>query len=415
MDRRKALASFAMVLVLCCFVVRRWQDHFEEQQAELISAHGAGRALALALVIDQSSGLPRLVYGALWPNPSEIRLFVASKLSETIPVLESTRGGDEALRDAREAYIAATNANERALKSFEANPPWMSPGETAGSEGNSRDPWLALLLRYREGDVTAIAPARGYLKLVSAVRLVAWILAISSVVILLHSRIKPDERRKRPEWQMLYWWLQALCLFVVGIDILEKLMLEAQSQFTFMLSEVAQAVVLIAVSVLVFRRVGFSRSLSSSTIESSLRWSVVGVGLIIGLNGIRAWFAGELSPMLYQGRPLGITSYRMGLIIVPSIVLVPVVEEMLFREMLYRATRAWLGWASWLAVSSLLFASIHVGAVEHLTFATLTGISLGVVRERSGSVVPCLVAHSVINGWWWLQDALIAFAAGPIL
>lgn len=425
LDRQKVLASFVMVLVLVGFVVLRWQNYFEEQQPELISTQGAARALALALVIEESSGLPRLAYVALWPSPSKIRLFIASELSETIAALESAQGDEARLRDAREVYFAATRANEQTHESSETtersspkvqhpDPRWLSSQATE-SEGEPREAWLPLLLRLREGAVNAIAPARTYLQLISGVRLLAWILTISSMVILLRSRHKVDASRGQSGWLILYWWLQALCLFVVGIDIVEKLMLDAQSQFWFMLAEVAQAVVLIAVSSLAFWRVGFSRLLASTTIGSSLRWSAVGVGLIIGLNEIRAWFAGDLSPMLYRGEPLGITSYRLGLIIVPSIVFFPLVEEMLFRHMFYSATRVWLGPAPWVVMSSLLFTSIHVGSAEHLMFAMLTGISLGIVRERSGSVIPCLIAHSVVNGWWWFQDSLIGLAGSSIL
>lgn len=71
-----------------------------------------------------------------------------------------------------------------------------------------------------------------------------------------------------------------------------------------------------------------------------------------------------------------------------------VAEELLFRGALWPH----LG----LAGTSLLFGLVHVlprrALAVYPVFATLVGLLLGLLREGSGSVVPPMVAHVLVNG-----------------
>ena len=86
-------------------------------------------------------------------------------------------------------------------------------------------------------------------------------------------------------------------------------------------------------------------------------------------------------------------------------VVAPVVEETLFRGVLYgharSRTRAWMPWASMAFAalfSAAVFAAIHPQGV--LAVPALAGLSIGfcISREWSGSVVPGMLAHGFHNG-----------------
>ena len=76
-------------------------------------------------------------------------------------------------------------------------------------------------------------------------------------------------------------------------------------------------------------------------------------------------------------------------------------EELLFRGALWRH----LG----LAGTSLLFGLVHTlprrALVLYPVFAAVVGLLLGLVRSGTETVVPCMVAHAVVNGLnlTWLE------------
>jgi membrane protease YdiL (CAAX protease family) len=79
------------------------------------------------------------------------------------------------------------------------------------------------------------------------------------------------------------------------------------------------------------------------------------------------------------------------------VVVAPLVEELCFRGLIFdllHGERA--GVAAWVG-SSLLFAAYHFDPIQS-TAITLTGLFLGWLRWRSGSVWPGIVAHAINNG-----------------
>jgi len=77
-------------------------------------------------------------------------------------------------------------------------------------------------------------------------------------------------------------------------------------------------------------------------------------------------------------------------------VIAPIVEETFFRGVLYTALRGRMGvWAA-VAISSAIFAVIHPLPGGFLPIFALACV-FALMRERTGSVVPSIVAHSVYN------------------
>lgn len=81
-------------------------------------------------------------------------------------------------------------------------------------------------------------------------------------------------------------------------------------------------------------------------------------------------------------------------------VIAPIAEEVFFRGYFFGALRNWRGpWPAAL-VTGIVFGGIHAGSAEAVFLVPLAifGVVLCVVRERTGSLLPCIALHAVNNG-----------------
>lgn len=78
-------------------------------------------------------------------------------------------------------------------------------------------------------------------------------------------------------------------------------------------------------------------------------------------------------------------------------VLAPVLEEMLFRGIVLRAfLQRYPRWPA-IALSAMLFGAAHLNLYQFVS-ASLGGLVLGWLYERTRSLVPCIGLHAVYNG-----------------
>jgi len=77
-------------------------------------------------------------------------------------------------------------------------------------------------------------------------------------------------------------------------------------------------------------------------------------------------------------------------------VAVPVMEEFLFRGILYPGLRFWLPSAGAIILSALVFGILHGASALLPIFAF--GCLLGYIRERSRSLLPTILVHMIHNG-----------------
>jgi membrane protease YdiL (CAAX protease family) len=87
-------------------------------------------------------------------------------------------------------------------------------------------------------------------------------------------------------------------------------------------------------------------------------------------------------------------------------VFVPIVEELACRGLGFRLLEAY-GQRVAIVGSAVAFALAH-GAVTDLPWVLVTGLGLGYLRSRSGSLYPCVSLHMIVNG-----VAVLAAAALP--
>jgi uncharacterized protein len=99
-------------------------------------------------------------------------------------------------------------------------------------------------------------------------------------------------------------------------------------------------------------------------------------------------------------------------------VVAPVAEEFFFRGFFYGALRNWRGVWPAAVITGVVFGAIHAGSAdaEFLPPLAFFGFALCLLRERTGSLYPCIVLHCANNSlafgvsqdWGWEIPVLFA-------
>ena len=97
----------------------------------------------------------------------------------------------------------------------------------------------------------------------------------------------------------------------------------------------------------------------------------------------------------------------LALVVITGLVLTPVIEELLFRGILYQALRRTMSPGSAALVSAFIFAVMHGQLVLLIPFMIM-GVILALIYERSGSLIPTILVHACNNG------IILLFAAGSL-
>jgi len=123
--------------------------------------------------------------------------------------------------------------------------------------------------------------------------------------------------------------------------------------------------------------------------------STLVVSVLVALSGSEATPDQVLTAGLLE------TPGQILLAVLAAVVIAPIAEELLFRGLLHRSLRLRWRIVPATAVSSLLFAVVHVDVLVSQPLAliglTLVGVILAVAYERTGSLVVPIVIHAVHN------------------
>ena len=77
-------------------------------------------------------------------------------------------------------------------------------------------------------------------------------------------------------------------------------------------------------------------------------------------------------------------------------IVIPLVEELLYRGIVYGRAREWLGIKWGIVVSALIFGLIHMNLVQFV-YASVFGLLLAGLTERSNGVQAAIAAHMAAN------------------
>ncbi len=146
---------------------------------------------------------------------------------------------------------------------------------------------------------------------------------------------------------------------------------------------------------------------------SLVLWGAVGVVPVGMVSGLLLWPLIEALPWLiskeleflvrlsrFSELPIYLF-YALALSVGPAIS-----EELAFRGVILQGLRSRLGAVSAVVVTSVLFGAIHLDILQGLG-AIVTGIYLGYLTVRSGSILPAMVAHGVNNLWATVEASLL--------
>ena len=148
-------------------------------------------------------------------------------------------------------------------------------------------------------------------------------------------------------------------------------------------------------------RLPFWQTLGWSWPENFGPWKSVGLAvLLLGTGWLITWFLGGSETQLDQIIKSSLktrfaTAFLAGLT-------APIVEELIYRGVLYSALQRTLGMLWAVAVVSILFTGVHVVQYYNnlgvIAVIAVVSISLTLVRARTGRILPSYVMHLVFNG-----------------
>jgi membrane protease YdiL (CAAX protease family) len=180
-----------------------------------------------------------------------------------------------------------------------------------------------------------------------------------------------------------------------------------------------QAVLMVLVSLAFLKLKGFAILPTLNFKPTRFRlvlWGAVGVVPVGMISGLVLWPLIEAMPWLiskeleflvrlshFSDLPIYLF-YALALSVGPA-----VSEELAFRGVILQGLRSRLGASSAVVVAAVLFGAIHIDILQGLG-AIVTGIYLGYLAVRAGSIVPAMVAHGVNNLWATVEASLCASA-----
>ena len=124
--------------------------------------------------------------------------------------------------------------------------------------------------------------------------------------------------------------------------------------------------------------------------------SVISVCVSIALNNIIS-----MSPLVkvsveYQNASNAFYGSTIGLEILGSALITPLLEELLHRGVVYGRLRRMMNMWPAVIVSALVFAALHFNIVQ-FTYAFLLGIVFALFVEKTGQIYPAVLGHVLAN------------------
>lgn len=155
-----------------------------------------------------------------------------------------------------------------------------------------------------------------------------------------------------------------------------------------------------------FRTVPFRRTLGWES--GGMRWwhyVLILVGFIAVMIAVGSLVPEQENDLL---RILKSSKWALYTIAVLAVFTAPLVEEVIYRGILYSAFQRSVGTFAAVALVTLLFALVHVPqywpSISTIFLLTLLSLILTLIRVYSGNLWPCIVLHTLFNAF---QSALL--------
>lgn len=120
------------------------------------------------------------------------------------------------------------------------------------------------------------------------------------------------------------------------------------------------------------------------------------IALAIGLNNIILLLDIPKYSKAYQEAAEVLYAPSFGLQILYTGLLIPIIEELLFRGLAFRILRKWIPFVWAMLVTAFLFGIYHGNLVQFI-YATLCGLFLAYLCEKFQTVIAPISAHITMN------------------
>ena len=373
------------------------------QQAEILSTGGVAQRAAYAILEAELVGID--------PAREELASILAESGDDPVALmlLPAVTAVFDALDAGEAPPVASTELLEERLGWFGRLASAMGrPEEISAIKANAKSRTMTLL-----GGVALmfIAGLLGFVGLI--------ILLVFGLTGRITSKVIPVTRHgvyaeTFAIWLLLMLLLQVLAGFLASLFPGEGLGLLASIQAFFLSLVVLAWPVFRGIEWRAVRRdIGLERPRLLDVPAGIASWSMALPFLLIG--GVMTFGLTLLIQFLTNETPqpehpaqqaaMNASGWELFQIFVLASVAAPVVEEIMFRGVLFShlrgATRRWalpLGIVLAAVISSVIFAAIHPQGFVFIPPLAGLGIGFCIAREWRGSIVPAMVAHGVSNG-----------------
>lgn len=124
--------------------------------------------------------------------------------------------------------------------------------------------------------------------------------------------------------------------------------------------------------------------------------AVISVAVAIGLNNILLILNIAKYSKAYQEAAEMLYSPPFMVQILYAGILMPVVEELVFRGAIFKLLRRWIAFSWAMLISAVLFGLYHGNLVQFI-YASLCGMLLAYLYEKFGSIKAPILAHMTAN------------------
>lgn len=122
----------------------------------------------------------------------------------------------------------------------------------------------------------------------------------------------------------------------------------------------------------------------------------MGIALAIALNNLLLLLNVAKYSKAYQEAAEVLYSPSFPKQILLTGILIPIIEEIMFRGIVFRILRKWIPFVWAMLITSLLFGAYHGNLVQFI-YASLCGVFLAYVYEKTKSILAPIFSHMAMN------------------
>lgn len=128
-----------------------------------------------------------------------------------------------------------------------------------------------------------------------------------------------------------------------------------------------------------------------------LIWILVLVVLSTGAMLLTSLFGNTMNNSKMESLQQNVTWFTVLLAVISAGVISPWYEELFYRGFMYRWLRTRVGMSRAIVISSLIFTAAHYPTLNAMPANFVAGVILAWTYERTGSVIPAMIVHGVVN------------------